>query len=129
FFCCAASVLKSSRIQCDELAVEPTLFDKNLENACQKREIATGVDRVPIVRELGPEYSRFSNGWDPVAFHPRLEVRINDRDACAGLLRVVQILHRYGLVVRRIRSEEDDQVGADPVGIRTRRRTMAQRTA
>src|SRR5947199_231829 len=51
---------------------------------------------------------------------PGLPHRIHDRDLRALLLRVVQVLHRHGLVVRDVRTEEDDQIAADPIRVRAR---------
>src|SRR2546428_271231 len=49
---------------------------------------------------------------------PMLPHRIHDRDPGALLLRIVQIFHRHGLVVRHIGAEEDDQIAADPIRVR-----------
>src|SRR3989442_13512170 len=38
-------------------------------------------------------------------------------DPGALLLRIVQIFHRHGLVVRHVGAEEDDQIAADPIRV------------
>ena len=63
----------------------------------------------------------------PVPLEARFAHRIDDGDLGAALLGVMEVLRRDGLVVRRVRPEEHDEVGAEPVDVAARRRAVAER--
>ncbi len=90
-------------------------------------DVAARVDREEFVGEVRAEEGAAGDRRHPVPFEPRLPHRIDDRDFRAELLRVVQVLHRHGLVVRDVGAEEDDQVGPDPILVRTGRGGDAER--
>ncbi len=96
-------------------------FDEHLQHGVPEGDVAARSHRDVEVADLGAEHGGLRRGRDPVAVEAGLEVRVDDRDLGAVALGLVQVLHEHGLVVRRVRPDEHDEVGLEHVGERARR--------
>ena len=114
-----ADRVEARRVLLDEVLVDPAVFDEMPQHAIDECDVAARVDREELVREPRAEQRASGHGGNPVPFEPGLPHRIHDGDFRALPLRVVQILRRHRLIVRDVRTEEDDQVASDPIGVRT----------
>ncbi len=101
----------------NKIAIHPIVLDQVLEHAVEKGNVATDEDREKIIRKTRAQKRAFRHGRYPVAFEPWLEVRVHDECFRSLFLCVVEVLHRDGLIVRDVRADENEQIGADPVGV------------
>ena len=105
----------SARARVHERAVDAALLDQRLQHARKPRDVAADVHLHEVVHELRAEERARGHARDPVALEPRLADGVHDDDARAAFLRDAHVLRRDGLVVREIRANEDEEVGADEV--------------
>ncbi len=110
-----------------ELVVDAVHPVERLQGADKECEVAARVHGEPVGRQPRAEDRALDDRRDPVPLQPGLAHRIDDGDLGAPLPGVIEVLHRDGLVVRRVRPEEHDEVGAQPVGIAARRGAVAER--
>src|SRR6266581_2543097 len=112
-----AQRIEAGRVLLDERVVDPVVLEHVLEDARDEGDVASRVDREEFVGEVRAEEGAAGDRRHPVPLEARLPHRVHDRDLRPELLRVVQVFHRHGLVVRDVGAEEDDEVGADPVRV------------
>src|SRR5581483_5602208 len=98
----------------DEGLIDSATFDERSQRSSQKGEVAAGVDVEPVIRKRSAEERTRRNRWNPITLEARFTERVDDGDPGALHFGVVQILRRHRLVVRDVRSEQDDQIGAEP---------------
>ena len=103
--------------------------DEPSGDGLQEGEIAARHDPVEAVADPGPEDRALGSRRDPIALEPGFVVGVHDEHACALRLRLVQVLHGDGLVVRRVAAEEHDEVSAVPIAVAAGRRRDAEHPA
>ena len=89
--------------------------DQMFQHAVNEGDVAARVNREEGIRETRAKEGAFRNRRNPVSLEAGFPHRVHDRDLRAPFLRVIQIFHRHGLIVRDVGPEEDDQVAPDPV--------------
>src|SRR5581483_10552763 len=65
----------------------------------------------------------------PVAFQARFSVRVYDEDLGSSFLGVVEIFRRARLIIGAVCADEDDEIGANPIGVGTGGRGAADCSA
>jgi len=68
-----------------------------------------------VVGHFRTEQRALDDRRNPIAVEPRLAIRIYDKNFRSGFLRVVQIFRGDRLIVGEIRSDQHDQIAADPI--------------
>ena len=104
----------------DEFPVQPIVLDQVLEDSVKEWNVPANVDLEEVVGDAGSEQGAFGDRRHPVTLHAGLEIRVDQENPGACLLRIVEVLGRDRLVVGGIRAHEHEQVAADPIRIRAR---------
>ncbi len=119
--------LETGRVLRHERVIDSVHLEQRLQRPDQKRQVTAGVHRKPVIRQLRSEQRALGDGRDPVALEPRLAQRIDDGHLRAPVARVEQVFRGDRLVIGRVRPEEHDQVGPDPVRVAAGGRAVAER--
>jgi hypothetical protein len=113
----------------DEGTVDLTARDDQLRDGAQERHVAPGVHPEEPFGDLRAEHRGLRVRRHPVLAETRLVVGVHGEDADAVAARLEQVLQRHGLVVGRVRPEEDHGLGVHPVTIAAGARGHAERRA
>ena len=101
--------------------VNPIAFDQVFQYSIKESDIATSVDLEEIVGDLGAEQSALGHRRYPVPLQAGLAVGIDHEHLSSGFLGVVEVLGCYRLIVRQVRSHQNNKVRTNPIGIGTSR--------
>ncbi len=105
------------RVGGDESLIGETGGEEHFQCAVEERNVAALGDGEPVVGEVRAEEGAARVRRHPVALHARFEVGIDEDDLRAAAPGLEQVLGGDRLVVGRVRAEEDNDVGVEPVGI------------
>ncbi len=115
-------LVEPGRVAVDELAIELPALDQMLQCAVEECRVAALRHLEEVVHHLRAEQRALRRGGDPVVVEPFLAIRVHHHDARAGLLREVDVFHADRLIAGQIAADDDQQIGADPIGVGDGRR-------
>ncbi len=107
--------------------IDAAVRDQDLQDSAHEREIPAGVDSEERVGHFRSEERAFDARRHPVVLEPRLAEGVHDQHLGSPLPREVEVLHKDGLRVRDVGTEQDDEVALDHVAVRAGGRRDADR--
>ena len=119
--------LETFRVVANERFIHSAALNQNLEHAVKERDVAALRDGKPVVTDVRAEERAAQIARHPVTLHAGFEIRVHHDDLGAARLGFVEIFGRDRLVVGRVCAEEDQEVGAKPVGVTARAGGDAER--
>jgi hypothetical protein len=101
-------------------AIERIALNQSLQRSISEGNVTARANRHMQIAHLRSEECRFNRRWHPVVLEAGFEEWVDHHHTSSRHTGFVEIFHEYRLIVRRVCTPDNQEIGRDHIGERTR---------